>query len=177
MKKLFFFALLLLGVQQVAIAQQAKHQIVFQLVTADTMAHKAFMKQLNNIYTVSPESIVKVVVHGPGIDMYTASKSVVGTQLQKAVERGVVFEVCVRIFAGDAFHHGGVRQEDTVVLVLPAEAGALAAELAGDDKGNVINAHGLADGIDRPEELIGGFAADHGHFGGAADLPFGEHGA
>jgi uncharacterized protein len=94
MKKLFFFALLLLGVQQVAIAQQAKHQIVFQLVTADTMAHKAFMKQLNNIYTVSPESIVKVVVHGPGIDMYTASKSVVGTQLQKAVERGVVFEVC-----------------------------------------------------------------------------------
>jgi intracellular sulfur oxidation DsrE/DsrF family protein len=94
MKKLLLFAWLLLGVQQVTIAQNTKHQIVFQLVTSDTMAHKAFMKQLNNIYTVSPESIVKVVVHGPGIDMYTANKSVVGPQLQLAVERGVVFEVC-----------------------------------------------------------------------------------
>jgi intracellular sulfur oxidation DsrE/DsrF family protein len=94
MKKLLLFAWLLLGVQQITIAQNTKHQIVFQLVTSDTMAHKAFMKQLNNIYTVSPESIVKVVVHGPGIDMYTANKSVVGPQIQLAVERGVVFEVC-----------------------------------------------------------------------------------
>jgi hypothetical protein len=94
MKKLFLFAWLLFGVQQVALAQNTKHQIVFQLVTSDTMAHKAFMKQLNNIYTVSPESNVKVVVHGPGIDMYTASKSVVGPQLKLAVERGVVFEIC-----------------------------------------------------------------------------------
>jgi intracellular sulfur oxidation DsrE/DsrF family protein len=83
-----------LGVQQITIAQNTKHQIVFQLVTSDTMAHKAFMKQLNNIYSVSPESVVKVVVHGPGIDMFTTGKSVVGPQLKTAVERGVVFEVC-----------------------------------------------------------------------------------
>lgn len=94
MKKLFLFAWLLMGVEQVAIAQNIKHQIVFQLVTSDTMAHKAFMKQLNNIYSISPETVVKVVVHGPGIDMYTASKSVVGSQLQQAAERGVVFEIC-----------------------------------------------------------------------------------
>lgn len=94
MKKLFLFAWLLLSVVQVATAQNRKHQIVFQLVTADTMAHKAFMKQLNNIYTVSPESTIKVVVHGPAIDMYTAGKSVVGPQLQLAVDRGVVFEIC-----------------------------------------------------------------------------------
>jgi hypothetical protein len=84
MKNVMLFFLLLTAKYSVATAQQAKHQIVFQLVTADTMAHKAFMKQLNNIYTVSPESIVKVVVHGPGIDMYTMSKSVVAPQLQKA---------------------------------------------------------------------------------------------
>ncbi len=94
MKKLFLFAWLLLGVQQITIAQNTKHQIVFQLVTSDTMAHKAFMKQLNNIYSVSPESVVKVVVHGPGIDMFTTGKSVVGPQLKTAVDRGVVFEVC-----------------------------------------------------------------------------------
>jgi intracellular sulfur oxidation DsrE/DsrF family protein len=94
MKKLFLFAWLLLGVEQVAIAQNIKHQIVFQLVTSDTMAHKAFMKQLNNIYLVSPDSNIKVVVHGPGIAIYHSGKSVVGPQLQKAVERGVVFEIC-----------------------------------------------------------------------------------
>jgi hypothetical protein len=42
MKKLFLFAWLLLGVVQVSTAQNEKHQIVFQLVTADTMAHKVF---------------------------------------------------------------------------------------------------------------------------------------
>jgi intracellular sulfur oxidation DsrE/DsrF family protein len=94
MKKRFLFAWILLVAQQIVMAQNTKHQIVFQLVTSDTLAHKAFMKQLNNIYTVSPESIVKVVVHGPGIDMYNANKSVVGPQLQLAVKRGVVFEVC-----------------------------------------------------------------------------------
>ena len=94
MKKIGLLFVLLFGFQLGFFAQTLKHQIVFQVVTADTMAHKAFMKQLNNIYTISPESVVKVVVHGPGIDMYTASKSVVGSQLQQAVERGVVFEIC-----------------------------------------------------------------------------------
>lgn len=94
MKKIALLALLIFGIQVVTNAQNTKHQIVFQLVTADTMAHKAFMKQLNNIYSVSPESVVKVVVHGPGIDMFTTGKSVVGPQLKTAVDRGVVFEVC-----------------------------------------------------------------------------------
>lgn len=94
MKKIGLLFILLLGYQLGFSAQTSKHQIVFQVVTADTMAHKAFMKQLNNIYSISPESVVKVVVHGPGIDIYTASKSVVGSQLQQAVERGVVFEIC-----------------------------------------------------------------------------------
>lgn len=94
MKKLFLLVWLLFGAIQVANAQNTKHQIVFQMVTADTMAHKAFMKQLNNIHAVSPESTIKVVVHGPGIDLFTASKSVVGPQLQLAVDRGVVFEIC-----------------------------------------------------------------------------------
>lgn len=94
MKKIALLALLILSIQVVTNAQNTKHQIVFQMVTADTMAHKAFMKQLNNIYSISPESVVKVVVHGPGIDMFTTGKSVVGPQLKTAVDRGVVFEVC-----------------------------------------------------------------------------------
>jgi intracellular sulfur oxidation DsrE/DsrF family protein len=75
-------------------AQSNKHQIVFQMVTNDTIAHKAFMKQLNNIYTISPESSIKVVVHGPGLDMVTMKKTVVAKSLQTASERGVVFEIC-----------------------------------------------------------------------------------
>lgn len=75
-------------------AQSSKHQIVFQMVTSDTLAHKAFIKQLNNIYSVSPESKIRVVVHGPGLDMVSINKTVVSKALLTASERGVVFEVC-----------------------------------------------------------------------------------
>ena len=56
--------------------------------------------------------------------------------------------------AGDAFHGGGVGDDDAVVLVLAAHARALAFEQADDDEGDVFDSHGLADGIERPEELM-----------------------
>jgi intracellular sulfur oxidation DsrE/DsrF family protein len=64
------------------------------MVTSDTLAHKAFMKQLVNIHSVSPESSIKVVVHGPGLDMISIKKSIVTKPIQNAIEHGVVFEVC-----------------------------------------------------------------------------------
>ena len=94
MKNVLLLFLLLTAKCSVVTAQQTKHQIVFQLITADTTAHKAFVKQLNNIYQVAPTADIKVVVHGPGLDMLSSSKSIVGNQLKTAAERGVVFEVC-----------------------------------------------------------------------------------
>ena len=50
------------------------------------------------------------------------------------VDRAQVF------VAGDALHRGGVGDDDAVVLVLAAHAGALAFEQADDDEGDVLDA-------------------------------------
>lgn len=70
------------------------HKIVFQLTTADTLSHKALMKQLNNITTVSPETKVEVVCHGPGLNMLMSEKTVVHDKIQAMTKRGVVFVAC-----------------------------------------------------------------------------------
>lgn len=70
------------------------HKIVFQLITADTTAHKAFMKQLNNIHKISPNSDIQVVVHGPAIQAFEKSKSIINAQIEDAIKRGVVFSIC-----------------------------------------------------------------------------------
>jgi intracellular sulfur oxidation DsrE/DsrF family protein len=90
---LFLFALFF---AQVSLAQdQVKsHKIIFQLSTADTMAHKALMKQLKNIHSVSPTTIVEVVCHGPGLDMLHKDKSVVFSGIKTAVDNGVKFQAC-----------------------------------------------------------------------------------
>lgn len=70
------------------------YQIVFQLTTADTTAHKALMKQLANITSVSPKTKIEVVCHGPGLDMLRNDKSIVSTKIEQFANQGVVFNVC-----------------------------------------------------------------------------------
>lgn len=102
MKK-FMFVLFALMVTTVATMQAQNpgdanlskpHKIVFQLTTADTLSHKALMKQLNNITTVSPETKVEVVCHGPGLNMLMSEKTVVHDKIQAMTKRGVVFVAC-----------------------------------------------------------------------------------
>lgn len=73
---------------------QDGHKIVFQMTTADTLAHKALMKQLKNIKSVSPTTSIEVVCHGPGIDMLIAGKTIVQSKIKEATENGVEFKVC-----------------------------------------------------------------------------------
>lgn len=70
------------------------HKIVFQLTTGDTLSHKALMKQLNNITTVSPETKVEVVCHGPGLNMLMTEKTIVHDKIQAMSKKGVVFVAC-----------------------------------------------------------------------------------
>jgi uncharacterized protein len=70
------------------------HKIVFQLTTGDTLSHKALMKQLNNITTVSPETKVEVVCHGPGLNMLMIEKTIVHDKIQAMSKKGVVFVAC-----------------------------------------------------------------------------------
>jgi intracellular sulfur oxidation DsrE/DsrF family protein len=52
------------------------------------------MKQLNNITTVSPETKVEVVCHGPGLNMIMTEKTIVHDNIQAMSKKGVVFVAC-----------------------------------------------------------------------------------
>ncbi len=70
------------------------HKIIFQLTTNDTMAHKALMKQLNNITTVAPTSQIEIVCHGPGLEMLITEKSIVHQKIKQLSAIGVSFIAC-----------------------------------------------------------------------------------
>ncbi len=96
MKTLFIFPLLLVFAQ-LTWAQKERtepRQILFQLTTSDTLAHKALMKQVNNILSVAPDSKIEIVCHGPGIGMLQTKKTVVAPKVEEFKKKGVVFTVC-----------------------------------------------------------------------------------
>jgi uncharacterized protein len=74
--------------------ENSHHKIVFQMTTADTMAHKALMKQLGNIKSVAPETEIEVVCHGPGLEMLQKEKTIVLKGIQTAKATGVIFQAC-----------------------------------------------------------------------------------
>jgi hypothetical protein len=71
-----------------------QHRIVFQLVTNDTLAHKALLRQLGNILATDPSAKLEVVCHGPGVDLLVASKSRLGGKIDAFKNRGVAFHAC-----------------------------------------------------------------------------------
>jgi intracellular sulfur oxidation DsrE/DsrF family protein len=88
---LFMFAVL----SQIAWAQvQPEHKIVFQMTSSDTLAHKAMMKQLGNILTLSPTSQLEVVCHGPGLSMLIEKSSIVTNKVAEFNAKGVTFMAC-----------------------------------------------------------------------------------
>jgi intracellular sulfur oxidation DsrE/DsrF family protein len=93
MKRFTILCLLLLAGLSFQLQAQ-NHRIVFQLTTADTLAHKALMKQLGNILTVSPGTQLEVVCHGPGLEMLQTSKSIVKPKLDGFIKKGVLFQAC-----------------------------------------------------------------------------------
>ncbi|MEY3982463.1 MAG: hypothetical protein RL160_20 [Bacteroidota bacterium] len=99
-KNLMQLSLLLLTLTGIPSAQAATehkpkpHRIIFQMVSGDTQSHKALMKQLQNITSVAPSTQIEVVCHGPGLNMLTSDKSVVGSQLNTMVGKGIAFYAC-----------------------------------------------------------------------------------
>ena len=97
LKTAFFSLLALLGTFALQAREEQKpkpHRIIFQLVSGDTMSHKALMKQLQNITSVAPSTKIEVVCHGPGLNMLTNDKSVVSNQLQTMLGKGIAFYAC-----------------------------------------------------------------------------------
>lgn len=96
------------------------YKIVFQLTTADTTAHKALMKQLSNISSVSPTTKIEVVCHGPGLDMLRNDKSIVAEKINLFSTKGIVFNACQF-----SMKERNVKQEQILESVKYVEAGIL----------------------------------------------------
>ena len=75
-------------------SKNSVHKIIFQLTTNDTMAHKALMKQLNNITTVAPTTKIEIVCHGPGLEMLITENSIVHQKIKQLSAIGVSFIAC-----------------------------------------------------------------------------------
>jgi len=71
-----------------------EHQIIFQLTSGDTTAHKQLMKQFTNILNVSPTTKIEVVCHGAGLDMLVTGKTIVEDKINALVDKGVKFNAC-----------------------------------------------------------------------------------
>ena len=81
-------------IREITSKENKQHKIVFQLTTDDTLAHKALMKQLNNITTVAPDTKIEVVCHGPGLGMLVKGKTIVQEKIQQMKMKGVEFVAC-----------------------------------------------------------------------------------
>ncbi|WP_293682958.1 MULTISPECIES: DsrE family protein [unclassified Spirosoma] len=66
------------------------HRVVFQFVSPDDASQKALISNLKNLLAIWPEAEVEVVVHGPGIDLITASETRYAQPLQQFVDHHVV---------------------------------------------------------------------------------------
>lgn len=100
MSKKIFFSICLMALSVAVFAQNKKqpgnkiHKIVFQLSSDDTLVHKGLMRQLNNVLNAAPNTKIKVVCHGPGINMLMSGKTVVLDKIQLFKTKGVRFEAC-----------------------------------------------------------------------------------
>ena len=128
MKKLLLL-LFILSTAQLARAQSHQtlsdegyqdNKIVFQVVTQDTVAHKALMKQLNNIRSVAPNTPIEVVCHGPGLYMLVKDRCVIQKQLKEQSAKGIVFVACEF-----SLKERNVAKEDIVAEANFVRSGAL----------------------------------------------------
>ncbi len=71
-----------------------RYQIVFHLTSGDTLAHKALVKQLNNLLRAAPKSRIEVVCHGMGIYFLVTEKTQQAAGIRDLKARGVDFVGC-----------------------------------------------------------------------------------
>jgi intracellular sulfur oxidation DsrE/DsrF family protein len=79
-------------------AQVMKHnadnyKVVFQLSNDDTLVHKGFVKQLNNLAAAMDNVDIEVVVHGPGAD-FLKNDSKFKLDIEHFAASGVTFLLC-----------------------------------------------------------------------------------
>lgn len=88
-------AFVLSGVSaQTTAVDNTPYKIVFQLTTADTLIHKALVKQLNNIRSAAPKTRLEVVCHGMGIYFLVTEKTQHASAIRELISQGVDIVGC-----------------------------------------------------------------------------------
>lgn len=74
---------------------EAKHKIVMQLTSSDTLVHAGLFKQLKNLKEGWGENVaIEVVCHGPGINLLHTEKNKYAEAIENFTKQGVVFVAC-----------------------------------------------------------------------------------
>lgn len=80
---------------QIIHAQTTDYKVVFDLTSKDSLDHKALMRWLNEVTTLSPEAKLEVVMYGEGAHMVVKGKSPVEDAMTKiSANKNVSFKVC-----------------------------------------------------------------------------------
>lgn len=73
----------------------AKHRIVMQLSSNDTLAWKGLMNNLKNVKAGWGDSVsIEVVAHGPGIELLMKEKTTQREKIAAFTKMGIVFVGC-----------------------------------------------------------------------------------
>lgn len=99
MKKIVLFFVLGLVLSAPSVLAQnvvstKAHKVVFQLTNSDTLAHKALVRQINNLLTAAPNAQIEVVCHNNGIEFLTTAKTKYAKGIAELKVKGVVFAAC-----------------------------------------------------------------------------------
>ena len=83
------------GKTEISGSKTAQHRVIMQLVSGDTLAHKALISQLKNLKEVWADSIeIEVLIQGPALDMIIADKTTQQEGISKMKQKGVRFIAC-----------------------------------------------------------------------------------
>lgn len=95
MKKIFFLLLFSAVVMFSASAQQAKHRVVIQLSSNDTLVWKGLMNNIKHLGEGWGNTVtIEVVAHGMGVEMLMQNKTTQQKKIEEFIKAGVVFVAC-----------------------------------------------------------------------------------
>ncbi len=82
-------------VAKMNVVKIARHRVVVQLASADSMVHKSLINQLGNLKEVWGDTVeVEVVVHGPGLDFLMSSRTTQKEGIRRLSQKGINFVAC-----------------------------------------------------------------------------------
>jgi uncharacterized protein len=109
---------------------EAKHRVVLQLSSADTLVWLGIIHNIVNLRTALGDDVqIELVAHGPGIDFLVRSKTTQQSKIAELKSKGVVFAACANSLKGRNISAEAVVPEAIIVpsgvteVVLKQEAG------------------------------------------------------